>query len=220
MKAIIQKTMGLLTITIALASCAKKDNMPNPEGTGECWYSITLDDEIASPNLFGQDNIHITSTYGIQDDEEEGGLFISISQTKADGEKKLAYAFGIELAEFNRETPMGTVFTADSAVDIFFAQSLIKPAWDVGPHYIKVEGNGDEGVPTLPTLTVVENSDQRIRFRVAGMVEKWEGDLDKDAKMVGLVNIGGEFIIGRSHYIETPMNGMYIAGVNCECKEK
>lgn len=220
MKTIIQETMGLLTIAIALASCAKKDNMPNPEGTGECWYSVTLDDEIASPNLFGQDNIYFASTYGTQDGEKEGGLALSISQTKADGEKKTAYFFGIELAEFNRETPMGTVFTADSAVDIFFAQSLIKSAWGVGPHYIKVEGNGDEGVPTLPTLTVVENSDQRIRFRVAGMVEKWEGDLDKDAKMVGLVNIGGEFIIGRSHYIETPMNGMYIAGVNCECKGK
>lgn len=220
MKTIIQETMGLLTIAIALASCAKKDNMPNPEGTGECWYSVTLDDEIASPNLFGQDNIYFASTYGTQDGEKEGGLALSISQTKADGEKKTAYFFGIELAEFNSETPMGTVFTADSAVDIFFAQSLIKSAWGVGPHYIKVEGNGDEGVPTLPTLTVVENSDQRIRFRVAGMVEKWEGDLDKDAKMVGLVNIGGEFIIGRSHYIETPMNGMYIAGVNCECKGK
>jgi len=95
-----------------------------------------------------------------------------------------------------------------------------KIEWGVGPHYIKVYGNGDEGEPTLPTLTVVENSDQRIRFRIAGMVEKWEGDLNKDAKMVGLVPIGGEFIIGRSHYIETPTNGTYIAGVNCECKEQ
>ncbi len=72
----------------------------------------------------------------------------------------------------------------------------------------------------LLTLTVVENSDQRIRFRIAGMVEKWEGDLNGNPQPVGLVPLGGEFVIGRSHYIETPMNGAYIAGVNCECKEQ
>lgn len=220
MKRKMQKTIGLLTIALALASCAKKDPMPNPEGTDECWYSITLDDEISGPNLFGQDNIYLASTYGTVDGEEEGGLFISISQTKADGEQYSAYILGFELEKFDRETPNGTVFTADSAVDIFFAQSLQKPEWGVGPHYVKVAGNGDEGVPTLPTLTVVENSDQRIRFKIAGMVEKWEDYLEEDARMVGLVPIGGEFVIGRSHYIESPINGVYVAGVNCECNEK
>ena len=103
---------------------------------------------------------------------------------------------------------------------MFQAHSLITPEWGAGPHYLKVYGNGDEGVPTLPTLTVEENSDQRIRFRLAGMVEKWEGYFNNNAQMVGLVPIGGEFIIGRSHYIETLMNGAYIAGANCNCQNK
>lgn len=217
MKTTIQKTMGLLTIAAAVVSCSK-GNDPNPEATDECWYNITLDDEIAGPNLFGQDNIYLTSTYGTYDGEEEGGFAISISQTKADGKKRTAFMFGFELAKFNLETPVGTTFTADSSADMFVAHSLITSAWG-GTQYAKDYGDGDEGVPTLPTLTVQENSDQRIRFRIAGMVTKFEGGFDNN-QPAGLVPIGGEFIIGRSHYIETPTNGAYIAGVNCECREQ
>jgi len=217
---IIIKTMGLLTIALVLVSCSKDDDNPNPKGTDECWYSITLDDEIASPKLFGQDKIHLTSSYAKNDGEQEGGLVISISQTKGDGKQYSAFVFGFEVAEFDRETPLGTVFTADSTADQFYAHSFMNPEWGMGPHYFKVYGNGDERVPSLPTLTVVENSDQRVRFRIAGMVEKWKGDLNNNAKQVGLVSVGGELVIGRSHYIETPMKDVYIAGVNCKCEEQ
>ncbi|GEM_PF-656238 len=220
MKTTIKKTIGLLFLAAVVVVSCSKEGENTPHGTDECWYSITLDNEIAGPNRFGQDNIILTSSYGTYDGEEEGGLAISISQTKADGEQRLAFIFGLELEEFNRETPIGTVFTADSTADMFQAHSLITPEWGAGPHYLKVYGNGDEGVPTLPTLTVEENSDQRIRFRLAGMVEKWEGYFNNNAQMVGLVPIGGEFIIGRSHYIETLMNGAYIAGANCNCQNK
>lgn len=216
MKTIIRKTLGLLTMGVVLTGCSKEDN--KPIGSDECWYRITIEDEIAYPNLFGQDNIHLSSTYGIIDDEEEGGFSISIMQSKTDGKKQMAFLSGFELEKFNRETAVGTIFTADSSADMFYAHSLITPAWD-GTQYTKDYGDGDENVPTLPTIIVKENSDERIRFAISGMLSKFEGGFDNQ-QPAGLVPIDGEIIIGRSHYISNQVNDVAIAGVNCECKDQ
>ena len=74
MKTTIKKTIGLLFLAAVVVVSCSKEGENTPHGTDECWYSITLDNEIAGPNRFGQDNIILTSSYGTYDGEEEGGL--------------------------------------------------------------------------------------------------------------------------------------------------
>ena len=128
------------------------------------------------------------------------------------------FIFGFEAEEFTRKTPVGTVFTADSTADIFTAYALLTPEWRTDLFYVKPE---DEDSPGMPTITVLENSSERIRLGLGGTVEKWAGDPQTgEPQPLGLVPISGEFTIGAAQYLETPALGNYVAGVNCECRNR
>lgn len=206
MKAIIQKTIGLFAMAIALASCAKDDD-PNPGGTDECTYSVTLDGVTAQPNQFGQDHI----TLGFSSDPVEGDtrFGVSLKQTKANGEIYPVFVFESEDENFSRETPLGTIYTADK----FDAWQLGTPAWDIQYHYEKGWYDDEEGIQTL---TVVENSDQQIRLRVSGTVMKRDVYNETD---LGLVPVEAEFVFGRVGYTEMTSGGIFIATVSCFCEQ-
>jgi|SRR5690606_32632915 len=207
MKNIIRKMTGLFFIAIAIASCSK-DDTKNKESKGECWYKITIDGQTTLPNRFGQDNIILnSSSYPAEGD---AGFLLSIVQTKANGSRDPVFDFSSDGAQFNGETPVGTTYTAN----FFHALQLSAPELD-GFEYDK----GRHGNQGEITLSVEENSDQQIRFRITGTVMKWEGGVENPQE-VALVPIEAEFTIARSNYIETTSGGVFAAGVSCECKEE
>ena len=206
MKNIIRKMTGLFFIAIAIASCSK-DDTKNKESKGECWYKITIDGQTTLPNRFGQDNIILnSSSYPAEGD---AGFLLSIVQTKANGSRDPVFDFSSDGAQFNGETPVGTTYTAN----FFHALQLSAPELD-GFEYDK----GRHGNQGEITLSVEENSDQQIRFRITGTVMKWEGGVENPQE-VALVPVEAEFTIGRSNYFETTSGGVFAAGVDCECKE-
>ncbi|WP_353186031.1 hypothetical protein, partial [Parapedobacter lycopersici] len=169
---------------------------------------ITIDGQTTLPNRFGQDNIILnSSSYPAEGD---AGFLLSIVQTKANGSRDPVFDFSSDGAQFNGETPVGTTYTAN----FFHALQLSAPELD-GFEYDK----GRHGNQGEITLSVEENSDQQIRFRITGTVMKWEGGVENPQE-VALVPIEAEFTIARSNYIETTSGGGVAAGVSCECKEE
>lgn len=208
MKNIIRKMTGLFFIAIAIASCSK-DDTKNKESKGECWYKITIDGQTTLPNRFGQDNIIFTSSS--YPAEGDAGIGLSLVQTKANGQGYLAFEFSSDGIHFNRETPVGTTYT----VDFFNAVELGLP--DLGEFTYRMENNAtpEDGVLIV---TVLENSEQRIRFNISGTIMKKEGGVEHWTD-VELVPLDAEFTFGRSNYTETTSGGVFIAGVECKCEE-
>src|SRR5690606_6177081 len=190
MKSIIRKMAALFLIAIAITSCSK-DEKPDKEVNGECWYKITIDGQTTLPNHFGQGNIILnSSSYPAEGD---AGFLLSIVQAKANGSRDPVFDFSSDGAQFNRETPVGTTYTAD----FFHAFQLSVREFD-GFEYDKGRFSNKGEI----TLSVKENSDQQIRFHITGTVMKWEGGVENPQE-VALVPVEAEFTIGRSNYFET-----------------
>ena len=207
MKNIIRKMTGLFFIALAMTSCSK-DDTKNKESKGECWYKITIDGQTTLPNHFGQDNIHFASTS--YPAEGDAGIGFSVVQTKANGQTHLVFDLSSDGAHFNHETSVGTTYT----VDFFNAVELSLP--DLGEYTYRMENNAtpEDGVLTV---TVLENSEQLIRFNISGTIMKKEGGVENWSD-VELVPLDAEFVFGRPNYIETTSGGVFAAGVSCECK--
>src|SRR5690606_7751441 len=160
MKNTIKKMAGLFFIAMAMTSCAKNENNAE-DGLGECSYEITIDGKTTTANRFGQDWMTFTS----ESYEGDAGFSLSIVQTKANGQQDPVFDFSSGGARFNRETPVGTTYTAN----LFHAFQLGAPEFD-GFEYDKGRlGNEGEII-----LTVIENYSDLIRFDVSGTVMKWK----------------------------------------------
>jgi len=205
MKATIRKTSIMFLVAAALTSCSKDDE--RPKGTDECTYRVTLDGVATQPNQFGQD--HITLGFSSDPTAGETGFGVSLMQTKANGETVPIFVFESEDVHFNSETPGGTTYIADK----FDAWQPGTPEWDTQYHYEKGWYDDEEGIQTL---TVAENSDQRIRLSISGTVMKRDVYNETD---LGLVPVEAEFVFGRVGYTEMNSGGIFIATVSCFCEE-
>ena len=205
MKNTIKKMAGLIFIAMAMASCSKNENKAE-EGIAECSYKITIDGKTTTANRFGQDWMTFTS----QSYEGDAGFSLSIVQTKANGQQDPVFDFSSGGARFNRETPVGTTYTAN----LFHAFQLGAPEFD-GFEYDKGRLGNDGEI----TLTVTENSSERIRFNVSGTVMKWKGGVENPQE-VALASVDAELVFGRANYHEMTSGGVILASANCDCRER
>lgn len=197
----------IAVLLLSAMSCSKDDN-PNPESTGECWYKVTIDGQTTLPNQFGQDNIIFTSSSYLTGGD--AGLVLSIGQTKANGRRDPVFDFSSDGAQFNRETPVGTTYSAN----FFHALQLNAPTFD-GFEYDKGRFDNKGEI----TLSVKENSNQRIRFHITGTVMKWEGGVENPQE-VALVSVDAELVFSRDNYIEMTSGGVFLASANCDCQNE
>jgi len=197
--------MGLFCIAIAMTSCSK-DDAKDEESNSECWYKVTIDGQTTPANRFGQDWMTFTSELY----EGEAGFFLSIVQAKANGQRDPVFDFSSDRAQFNRETPVGTTYTAN----FFHAFQLSAPEFD-GFEYDKGRYSNEGEI----TLSVKENSNQRIRFHITGTVMKWEGGVE-NSQEVALVPVDAELVFGRNNYMEMTSGGVFLASANCDCQEQ
>lgn len=206
MKTILKSTIWLLCIAFTVTSCSKDENK-DKEANGECWYKVTIDGQTTLPNKFGQDNLILNATIG---PDERSGFGLSIIQTKANGRKDPVFDFmSDDGVHFNNETPVGTMYKAN----FFHALQLSVGEFD-GFEYDKGRYNNKGEI----TLSVKENSNQRIGFNVSGTVMKWEGGVE-NAQEVEMVSVEAEFSFDRAYYNEITSGGVFATGVNCDCNQ-
>ncbi len=207
MKAIIQKSIWLFFIAVAMTSCSKDDE-PNKEANGECWYKVTIDGQTTRPNQFGQDRISLTAAL----DNEDSGFGFGISQAKGNGAKKtdlIMIMHGI----LNKESSTGIYPVLSFAVSSFNT-----PSYEQYPLYAFGE-EGDEYKGTNITFNVVENSDRRLHVKASGTTIKLE-EIGDELVITGIVPVEVEIIIGRENVFEIPVNGIFISGTHCDCQKK
>ncbi|PPK99975.1 hypothetical protein [Parapedobacter indicus] len=209
MKTTIRKTLGLLTIALAVVSCSKKDD-PNPEGTSECWYKVTIDGETTSPNQFGQDKVVITG--GVDPDSGIENFIFAIYQEKGGNSQEVALGTTVH-GLFNSKSATG-IYPAGS----FQSGSFSTPRYELYPRYY-IGNYNDDHIEHSLTFTLLENSDQRIHMKVSGTVIK-EDKVGNEVVEIGPVPIETEIKIDRSHYMETIVEGAIVGGAYCECQEQ
>lgn len=199
----IQKTIGLCALALALAACSKEKGA-TPQGTDECWYSVTIGDETITPNTFGQDRIALTTGADLEDANDRAFVF-RIDQGKDNN--PLPLVAGAK-ALFNSKLPTGSYQTG-----VFATPALNTPGAPRWPYYTFVD---EEDMAAAMTFTVLENSDQRIRINVSGMVPKYIND---NMDLAGVVPVKTEITIGRQHYQELTIDGILGGGAVCDCQK-
>lgn len=208
MKTLCQKTIYLLCIVMVMTSCAK-DEEKDKRTDGECWYKITIDGQTTRTNQFGEDHLSFTSATGPDGDS---GFVLDLIQTKSNGQTYLVFDLSSSHSElFNSNTAVGTTYSVD------FFNPIEAHLPNLGEYTYRMENNAtpEDGVLTV---TVLENSNQRIRFNVSGTIMKKEGGVENwtDVKMVP---VDAEFSFDRAYYKETTSNAVFLAGAKCDCQK-
>lgn len=207
MTTILKNTVWLLFMAFAVVSCSKEKEQ-GKEINGQCWYKITIEEQTTHPNQFGQDHLIFSSVTG---PDGKSGLSLDLIQTKSNGQQYNALKLGSEPSGlFNDKTSMGTTYL----VNFFNAIEAHLP--DLGEYTYRMENNAtpEDGVLTV---TVLENSERRMRFKVSGTIMKKEGGVENWSDVV-LVPLDAEFSFDRAYYNEMTSNGVDMAGADCDCK--
>jgi len=206
----ITKTIAALWMSIVLltlVSCSK-ENDKKPEGTNECWYSVTIDGQATGPNMFGQDKISITSAKDIETGEEFLGFTIG-QQKGNDLTSLIVLAHGL----LNSKSTTG-VYPANS----FVSRAFNTPSAEQWPMYAVGDLSDDEYIEERLTFNLVENSDQRIRMNVSGMALKLE-ELAGEVVETATVPVKVELTVGRKYYVEHMLSGEEVGGAACACQD-
>lgn len=198
----IQKTIGLCILALAVIGCSK-ENVITPQATHECWYSVTIGGKAITPNTFGQDRISL-STAADPEDPDDRGFGFRIDQDK--GNNPLPLVAGAN-ALFNSELPTGTYRTVAFGTPDFNTPG--SPRW---PYYAFTD---EDDMAAAMTFSLLENSDQRIRISVTGMVPKY---INERMDLGGIVPVEVELTIGRQHYAELTIDGLLRGGADCDCQ--
>ncbi len=194
----------------ALASCSTKES-PGPGGASECSYKVTIDGETTLPNRFGQDKIVITTSMAAESSADEG-FGIRIAQAKKNTKNEAVLDAIVHGHSFSTKLAEGTY-----PVEFFGATSFATPGSSLFPLY-GFDRNDGHNKGDL-TITVVENSGQRIRMKVSGKVMK-QIEVGDGAQEAGLVPVEAEITVGRKYYVETGINGALAGGGVCDCREQ
>lgn len=202
MKAI-KKMVYLCFIALTTTACVKENDDLGMEGSAECSYKVTIDGQTTLPNQFGQDKIVITTS------SAEDIFSFRITQAKTDPSEKSVMDAVAYNGRFNSKLPEGAY-----PVGFFGATSFQANESGLFPLY----GFDEEGEWGNATITLVENSDQRIRMKVSGTVMK-QDEVGGDVKELGLVPVEAEIIIGRKHYVEGTVDGVVVGGAVCKCQK-
>lgn len=201
MKAI-KRIIYVCCVALIAAGCIKEDDALALKGTSECSYKVMIDGYTAIPNQFGQDKIGITTGMG------ENSFGFRITQAKANPKEESVMDVIAYNGRFNSKLPEG-----DYPADFFGATSFKANEFGLFPLYAFDE-KGEWGDVSFKLL---ENSDQRIRMKVSGVVMKQDlvGD---EAKELGLVPVEAEITIGRKYYSEATIDGVLVGGAICKCQ--
>jgi len=199
----IKRMMYLCFIALTTTSCVKDNEALGLEGTAECSYKVTIDGNTTLPNQFGQDKIVITT--GAKDDV----FSFRITQAKIDPTEESVMDVVAYNGRFNSKLPEGIY-----PVGFFGATSFKAQDSELFPVY----GFDKEGEWGNATITLVENSDQRIRMNVSGVVMK-QDKIGDDVQELGLGPVEAEITIGRKHYVEATVDGVLVGGAVCKCQK-
>lgn len=206
MRTIVKFTTWLACVTFTVTSCSK-EKISDKEDSDQCWYKITLEGQTTNANQFGQDHLLFSSLSG---PDGKSKFILSVGQAKPDGQLFPALDLSSEPSGlFNSNTAAGTSYSVDFATALDFNRP------DLGEYAYRMDSTPEDGVLTV---NVLENSEQRIRFKVSGTIMKTEGGVENMTR-VKLVPIDAEFSFARSYYTEMTSNGVFVASANCECEE-
>lgn len=201
--------MWLCLLAAMISSCSKDSEGPAGEGSSECWYKVTIDGETSHPNAFGLDRIALTGGVDSSQDLEVIGFRIDqAKEDSSDTSNLIVTALGL----LNSKTAEGPY-----PVNLFTTTTFGQPGFEQWPLYgLGDPGDGEilEGV----NFNLLENSEDRIRIRISGSLMRYE-DFEGEVVETGLVPVDAEIAIGRSHYVETTVEGRQIGGAVCDCQD-
>jgi len=201
MKAML-KTIGRCVLALAITACSKEKGA-TPQGTDECWYRVTIGGETITSNTFGQDRISF-STSADREDPNDRAVVFGIYQGKENNPLPLIVGAN---ALLNSELPTGTYRTG-----AFGTPDFNTPGSSRWPYYTFTD---EDDMAAAMTFALLENSDQRIRVSVTGMVPKY---INEEMGLGGVVPVEVELTIGRQHYAEFLIDGILVGGAKCDCQ--
>jgi len=205
MKTAIQKTMWLCMVALTMTACKKDGDSDNSGTTDECSYKVTIDGVTTQPNQFGEDKIVFTTSADTEDPEDRG-FALSIDQAKTNSTEKSV------LMLMGRALLNSKLATGDYPAIAFSTTAFSNPQFAQWPYYVFSEEDNDTGVLAL---TILENSDKRIRVKASGEIAKAEDGYTQ----VSIVPVEVEITIGRKHYTEVPVEGELFGGAYCDCQK-
>lgn len=209
---------------ILLGGCSKNEDCdPNDEespcyagigggggdkdGLSECSYKITINGEATLPNQFGKDRLVFQTSAG---KVEQDGVVLMLSQAKIDPKEVSIFTF-MSHGFIDRRTSAQTTYH----IATFQSTRLSTSTLSALPLYGYADDQKDYG---SLTLTLLENSDQRIRIKASGTAMKLDDDEGGGIQEKGLVPVEAEITIGRKYYNESRVNGVFVGGAVCDCQ--
>lgn len=201
-----------LLLATMFTSCSKDNDAGGPQGlAGECSYQVALDGTTTLPNAYGQDMVVLMEGSEAGDGEDYFGF--QIVQSKGGDPVESISLTVFAQGDLDRDLPLG-----DYPVYSVVSSNFSSPIMNLWPLYQVGDLTTHEVAPGM-VLTLLENSERRIRMKVSGTVIKMEL-IDGVPVETGEVPLEAEVSMGADLLIEEVVEGTPFLGGICECQDQ